>query len=318
MNWRRGSRLGRIYKRIAGTSIPPTRGSPSKPGIKKTTSVLIIIVVAVVAVVIAGIVALVLGPTFSVTKQNFTPYSTPVSQNSSSPSSLTVVDTNGGVTVTPWSQTNLLINGTITARGVSANPNSITFIKSNQSGEIVFQAVFPSRSSFFLSTSYTVDINVYTPSSYQFRTAQATTVNGDVKFSSITASTVSVTTTNGQVSASSVTASSLTLTATNGNIDFTCISCTNVIATTTNGSVTANLPLLVAGGTYTLAATNGDIGIKLPAAGSFKITPNYTNGSVSSQDLSANLTNHVTSTFGLGSAVIVATTTNGSITVTGV
>jgi DUF4097 and DUF4098 domain-containing protein YvlB len=296
---------------------PPPQTPRAKPGIKTTTLVLIIIAVVVVAVVIAGTVALILGPAFSVTKQNFTPYSTPVSQNSNSPSSLTVVDTNGGVTVTPWSQTYLFINGTITARGIGTNPNAISILPSNQSGEIVFQVMFPTGS-FFISTSYTVDINVYTPTSYQFKTAQATTVNGDVKFSKIGASTVSLTTTNGQLTATDITASSLTLTDTSGSIDFTCTSCTTVTATTTNGGVTANLQALALTGSYTLTSTSGSIKLKLPASGSFKITASTTNGAVTSSGLSTQLTNHIQSTFGLGSAVVVATTTNGSITVTGV
>lgn len=285
----------------------------------KTKLLVIILVIVVVAIVIAGVTAVLLGPTFSVTKKNFTPYSTPVSQNSNSPSSVTVVDTNGGITITPWGQPYVTINGTVTARGIGASPDTITFIRSNSSGEIVFQAIFPSGSSFFFATSYNVDVNVYIPSSYQFNTVQATTVNGDIHASSVSASTVSLTTTSGQVSASAITTASLTLTATNGGIDFTCNSCNTVVATTTNGAVTANLTSLLGGGSYTITCTNGGIDLKIPlAATNFKITANTTNGSVSSTGLSAQLQNHVTTTFGTGSAVVVATTTNGSVTVTAV
>jgi DUF4097 and DUF4098 domain-containing protein YvlB len=286
-----------------------TRGST------KTTTVIIILVIVVVAVAIAGFTAFFLGPSLSVTKKNFTPYSTPVSQNSSSPSSVTVVDVNGGITFTPWTQSYLLINGTTTARGINANPDMVTFIESNTTGEIVFQAMFP-PGTFFFTTSYTVDINIYTPASYQFKTAQATTTNGDITASSTSASTISLTTTNGQLSASTITASSLTLSDTNGAIDFTCNTCNTVTATTTNGAVTANLTSLLTGGTYTITSTNGNISLKIPSiATNFKITASTTNGSVSSTGLSQTLTNHVTSTFGTGSAVVLATTTNGSISV---
>jgi DUF4097 and DUF4098 domain-containing protein YvlB len=288
-----------------------TRGST------KSTMVIIILVVVVVAVAIAGFTAFFLGPSLSVTKTNFTPYSTPVSQNSSSPSSVTVVDTNGRITFTPWTQSYLMINGTITARGINANPDMVTFIKSNATGEVVFQAIFPPET-FFFTTSYTVDISVYTPASYQFKTAQATTTNGDIIASSTSASNMSLTTTNGQLSASTITASSLTLTDTNGAIDFTCNTCNTVTATTTNGAVTANLTSLLQGGTYTITSTNGNISLKIPSiATNFKITASTTNGSVSSTGLSQTLTNHVTATFGTGSAVVLATTTNGSIFVNG-
>ncbi len=60
--------------------------------------IVVIIVVGVAAVVLAS---LFLGPAISVTKKDFAPYSTPVSQSSSSPSSLAVFDTNGVVTVSP-------------------------------------------------------------------------------------------------------------------------------------------------------------------------------------------------------------------------
>jgi DUF4097 and DUF4098 domain-containing protein YvlB len=284
-------------------------------GSTKSAMVIIILVIVVVAVAIVGVTAFFLGPSLSVTKKNFTPYSTPVSQDSSSPSSFTVVDVNGGITLTPWTQSYLLINGTTTARGINANPDLVTFIESNTTGEIVFQAMFPPGTVFF-TTSYTVDINVYTPASYHFKTAQATTTNGDIRDSSTSATNISLTTTNGQLSASSITASALTLTNTNGGIDFTCNSCNTVTTSTTNGAVTANLTSLLLGGTYTITSTNGNISLKIPlAATNFKITANTTNGAVSSTGLSQSLTNHVTSTFGTGSAVVLATTTNGSISV---
>lgn len=286
-------------------------------GSTKAAAVIIILVIVIVAVAIIGVTAFFLGPSLSVTKKNFTPYSTPVSQNSSSPSSVTIVNVNGGIKFIQWNQAYLLINGTTTARGINANPDTVTFIESNTTGEVVFQAIFP-PGTFFFTTSYSVDINVYTPASYQFKTAQATTTNGDITASSTSASTISLTTTNGQLSASTITASTLTLTDTNGGIDFTCNTCNTVTATTTDGSVTANLTSLFLGGTYNITSTSGSISLKVPStATNFKITTSTTNGVISSTGLSQTLTNHATATFGPGPtyAVVIATTTSGSISV---
>ena len=155
-------------------------GGAKKPGFSRTVLVIVILVVVVGAVVAIVAGSLFLGPSLSVTKKNFTPYTTPVSQSSSSPSSMTVSNTNGGVTTSTWSQAYLMINGTVTARGFGSSPDVITFVKSNSSGNIVFQAIFPVSSSFFFGASYTVDIYVYEPASYQFNTVQIVTVNGDL------------------------------------------------------------------------------------------------------------------------------------------
>ncbi len=207
------------------SAVPQTTsaGTGEKPGFNRTLLVVLIVVIVVAAIGAVLAASLFLGPALSVTKQNFAPYSTPVSQSSSSPSSLTVADTNGRVTVSPWSQAYLMINGTTTARGFGASPSVITFVKSNSSGDIVFQAVFPATS--FLSGSYTVDISVYVPASAQLNTVQIVTVNGNVQVSSISASSITLTDTNGSVSASGVTASTLTITDTNGSLDITCTSC---------------------------------------------------------------------------------------------
>jgi hypothetical protein len=280
--------------------------------------VLVIVILVVVVGAIVAIVAgfLFLGPSLSVTKKNFTPYTTPVSQSSSSPSSMTVSNTNGGVTTSTWSQAYLMINGTVTARGFGSSPDVITFVESNSSGNIVFQAIFPVSSSFF-GASYTVDIYVYEPASYQFNTVQIVTVNGDLQISSISATSLTLTDTNGAITASSITATSTTVTDTNGSINLTCASCGSTTVAMTNGAVTMNLSTLSLAGSYVVTTTNGNVNLTLPAVASFKITSNTTNGTISSTGLGVQLTNHTTATFGTGSAVVNLTTTNGSITVTG-
>ncbi len=258
-----------------------------------------------------------IGPSVS-TSRNFAPYSTPVSQNAGSAKKVSVVDVNGDVSLTGWSQSYVLVNGTVTARGIGSNPDAITFIESNSSGNIVFEAVFPPNT-FYATASYTVGINVYLPST-QLNTVEAVTVNGNLQVASVDAATNEMfTVTNGGVSVSGVTTANLSITDTNGNVNLSCSSsCGSVTAVTTNGGITADFSSLALTGSYSLTSTNGSIGLKVPASGSFKITANTTNGSVSSSGLAVQLVNHAQSTVGAGTATMVATTTNGSVTVTGV
>jgi len=300
---------------INATAVPV--GGAKKPGFSRTVLVIVILVVVVGAVVAIVAGSLFLGPSLSVTKKNFTPYTTPVSQSSSNPSSMMVSNTNGGVTTSTWSQAYLMINGTVTARGFGSSPDVITFVESNSSGNIVFQAIFPVSSSFFFGASYTVDIYVYEPASYQFNTVQIVTVNGDLQISSISATSLTLTDTNGAITASSITATSTTITDTNGSINLTCATCGSATVTMTNGGVTMDLSTLSLTGSYVVTTTNGNVNLTLPTVASFKVTPNTTNGTISSSGLGVQLTNHTTATFGTGSAVVNLTTTNGSIIVTG-
>jgi DUF4097 and DUF4098 domain-containing protein YvlB len=288
-----------------------------KPSFSRTMLVIIILVVAVGAVVAVVAASVFLGPSLSVAKKNFTPYQSSVSQNNNNPSSMTVSNTNGGVTVSSWSQAYVMINGTVTARGFGSSPDAITFVESNSSGNIVFQVIFPS-SNFFFGASYSVDVHAYTPVSTKFNTVEILTVNGDLQVSSLGASSLTLTDTNGGITASSISATTMTATDTNGSINLTCTSCGGATVTTTNGSVTMGLSMLSSGGSYTVTSTNGNVNLTIPTLASCKITPNTTNGSVSaSSGLGVQLTNHATTTIGTGSAIVNLTTVNGSITVTG-
>jgi hypothetical protein len=284
-----------------------------KRGLSRTTLVVIILVVVVGAVVAAS---LFIGPSLAVTKKSFTPYQSSVSQSSSNPSSMTVSNTNGGIVVSSWSQTYLMINGTVTARGFGTSPDAITFVESNSSGNVVFQVVFPS-SNILLGASYTVDVHVYTPASAKYNQAQIVTVNGDIVISGISASSLTLTDTNGAITASSISATTMAATDTNGSVGITCTSCGSATVTTTNGSVTMTLSTLL-GGTYIVTSTNGNVNLTLPVIASCKITPNTTNGTLSAaSNLGVTLTNHTTTTMGTGSGTVNLTTVNGSITVTG-
>src|SRR5258707_1453 len=144
----------------------PSAGGNRKPGRNRTLLVLLIIVLVVGAAAAIVATALFFDPSLGVTKKSITPYSTSVSSDSNNPSSLTVLDTNGGITVTPWSQNDLMINGTATSRGFGTNPDAITYIETNTGRDIVFQAIFPAAV-FLASASYTVDLNVHVPASAQ-------------------------------------------------------------------------------------------------------------------------------------------------------
>ena len=297
-------------------AVPVPVGEAKRPGLSRTVLVVIILVIVIGAVVAIVSASLFFGSSLSVTKKNFVPYTTPVSQGSSSPSSMTVSNTNGGVTTSTWSQAYLMINGTVTARGFGSSADAITFVESNSSGNIVFQAIFPVSSGFF-GTSYSVDIHVYEPASYQFNTVQIVTVNGDLQIASISATRLTIIDTNGAITASGITATRMTVTDTNGSINLTCTVCGSATVTMTNGGVTMDLSTLSLTGSYVVTTTNGNVNLTLPAIASFKITPNTTNGTISSTGLGVQLTNHATTTIGTGSAVVNLTTTNGSITVTG-
>jgi DUF4097 and DUF4098 domain-containing protein YvlB len=298
-------------------AVPRQAGGAKKPGLSQTMLVVIIVVIVVGAIVSVVAVSLFLAPSLSVTTKNFTPYQASVSQNSNNPSSMTVSNTNGGVTTSTWSQAYVMINGTVTARGFGSSTDAITFVESNSSGNIVFQSIFPVTSNFFFGASYTVDIHVYEPASYQFNTVQMVTVNGDLQLSSVSATSLTLTDTNGVITASSITATTTTVTDTNGSINLTCALCGSATVTTTNGNVNMNLTTVSLSGSYMVITTNGNVNLTLPALTSFRITPNTTNGTISSSGLSVQLTNNTTATFGTGSAIVNLTTTNGSITVTG-
>jgi DUF4097 and DUF4098 domain-containing protein YvlB len=305
---------------MIANGVPSQARRITKSRFGRTTLVVIILVALGGAVVATVAASLFLGPSLSVAKKNFTPYTTPVPrlpQSGGNRSSLTVSNTNGGVNVSAWSQSYLMINGTVTARGFGSSPDMITFVESNSSAHIVFQAIFPVSRNFFLSASYTVDIHVYEPAGYVFDIIRIATVNGDLQVSSIAATFFTLTDTNGAISASSVTSSNMTATDTNGSIRLTCTACGEATVTTSNGNVTVDLSVLSFNGSYLVATTYGDVNMTLPASASCRITPDTTNGTVSGSGLGVHLWNHTTAILGAGTAFVNLATTNGSITVTG-
>jgi hypothetical protein len=299
-------------------SIP---GPGGKPRLDRTLFVLIIIAVLVAGSVTILATVLYLGQSTTVTK-NLTPFSTPPPTKNDPSNELLVANIDGNINVAGWSQPEILVNGTITARGLLANPNAVMITESTANGSIGYTANLPSQLPFF-SPTYTVDLNVYIPSG-TLGNVDIETYNGNIQAHSFTlpgfSSSVEFRVTNGQLSASNITSSEIAMTNTNGNVDFTCAATCpySFVANTTNGGITATLPNLNYTGTYQMTTVNGGINLTVPATGSYKITVNTTIGSVSSSGLPVQLTNHVTSTIGAGTAIVTARTTNGSISVAGV
>ncbi len=281
-----------------------------------------LIVVIVVAVVLVGVLAsFAVVSTLVTDSRNVPSYYASVSQDPNNPTSMTVTNVNGRVLLTTWSQSGVMINGTITARGYGASSDRITFDRSNSSGTISFTVVYPTMMGFFASPGYTVDLNVYIPDSAILGTVRLTTTNGDVKASGLNASFTTLTTTNGVISASDIDTDSLTLSSTNGNVEFNCISsCISISATTTNGGVTGTLSSLPDTGTYQLTTTNGGVKLTVPKTSSFEVAAKTTNGSISTSGLGldAQSGKSLVTTVGRGGASVHLTTTNGSVTLNGV
>jgi DUF4097 and DUF4098 domain-containing protein YvlB len=299
---------------LATTSPTPSLGS-TPPRRSPLSSTLLIIAIIVVG---GLLITLVVTSTLSVTTKPIAAYSTPVSESETNPSSLEVSNVNGAVTLGSWSGSNLMVNGTVTARGLSASTDAITFIESNTAGHIVFQAVFPTTGiGVFFLPSYTVDIQVYVPQSTSLGSVQLTTTNGNVLLSNLNATSIEITSTNGSVQASAITTRSLSLGTTNGGATFTCASCGSVSATSTNGAINGNLPTLSQTGSYDLRTTNGSVALTLPASSSFKLTATTVNGGISTSGLGLSAQAGHSLSFGTGTATVTLATTSGSITITG-
>jgi DUF4097 and DUF4098 domain-containing protein YvlB len=292
-------------------SAAPQNPSPNtgKPRFNRQPLILLVLVIIGASVLIVFATAFLIGPAVSVTKTSFTPYTTPVSHNSP----LTIVNANGGVSVSTWTKNYLMINGTISARGIGANPAAVSFIESNSSGEILFQTIAP-PGTFFFTTGYTVDINVYAPSSATFGATEVTTANGNIEVSGINASNATLIVTNGQLTVSSLSVQNLVLTDTNGNVGITCSSsCASVTATATNGGITANLTSLSLNGPYTLRTTDGSINLSLPKTSGFDMTATTTETISTSGGLT--VLNGQPLRYGAGTAVITLTAIQGSLSI---
>jgi DUF4097 and DUF4098 domain-containing protein YvlB len=213
--------------------------------------------------------------------------------------SLTISDVDGLVTVIPWSQPTIVINGTLTAKGLGSSLSSIMLTNSTGNGNIVFKATFPVSAGILFSQTFTAVINVYVPSTIRFNSIQVTNVNGGVQVDNINSTRVAITTVN-------------------GNVNVGCIYCANATLSSTNGNVTGTFGTLLSKGSYNLTATNDNINFTAPASSSFKLTANVLNGYIVCPICSGTTSQKVfTQTFRTGAASVNLDSVNGQITITG-
>jgi Putative adhesin len=221
----------------------------------------------------------------------------PPQDSGGSYNSITVFDVDGLVTILPWTQSTLLINGTITAKGLGSSLSTVTTANSTNNGDVVFRASFPVSGGFFFSQSYSVSVNVFVPSSIRLASIQVSNVNGGVRIQNINATTIGLTSVNGALSVS-------------------CSSCQTVTATSTSGNIAGTFMALATGGSYNLTTTNANIAFNAPSSSSFKLTAN---GSVSCTlpGCAGSGQGVFTQTFGSGSATVRLISTYGEIAISG-
>ncbi len=278
----------------------PPHAALGQPSTERARLNLWILAIVVIGIVVVGILfSLIYYSTAQSATKTFS-YNAKPSQSSSTYSSISVSDTDGLISIVPWTKTVVAINGTITARGLGSSVSAVSFSNSSINGNVIFQALFPTSTGFFLSQSYSVGINVFVPATIRLASVQVTNVNGGVRVNNLNASSVSLTTVNGLVSLS-------------------CLYCGNATLTSTNGSISASMSSLVSNGTYSLSATNANLALTLPSASSFRLQATAVNGGiiVSGFNGLASGQTHLAGTFGTGSAVVTLTSVNGQISITG-
>lgn len=238
-----------------------------------------------------------------VSTKNFS-YSVPVSQ-ASSYYTLQVANVNGPVTLLPWGQTSILINGTITARGLGSSTSQVSLVESNTTGNIMFQAQFPNNAVFLISQTYSVTINIFVPLSVRIAKLVVNSVNG-------------------QVQANSLNVTGASLSSQNGNIGFTCSSCGTggFWAQTINGNVAGSFSMPIVAGNYTMSSQNGNVQMTVPSSSSFKLTASLVNGNLVPLNITLNnqtrtSTTQIMATVGAGTGNVNLSTVNGQITIRG-
>lgn len=207
----------------------------------------------------------------------------------------------GLITIVPWSQPTVLINGTVTARGLGSSLSVVKITNSSNNGNIIFQAAFPVNPGFFFSQSYNVKINVFIPSTIRFNYVRISNVNGGVRINNLNSTSLNLTTTNGAAS-----------------VD--CVYCLNMTASSTNGSISAKFEAPLTAGSFNLTSTNANVDFSVPSSSSFKVTATAVTGSIQVYGwtiVTPATQNSLSHTFGAGGASVSLKSVNGQITITG-
>jgi hypothetical protein len=279
-----------------GTTI--TRPIPEKTGYNRWIIATVIIVVAIMGILFG----LIYQSSAVVSTKNFS-FSTPANQ-ASNYYTVQITNVNGAVTVASWGLDSFLINGTITAKGLGSSPSQVSLIESNTTGNIVFQAQFPSNAVFLVSQTYSVKIKVFVPSA--------------VRIGKLVVNDVS-----GLVQAFDLNVTGASFSSENGDIDFNCVFCGSggFSAQTTNGNIAGTFSTPVIAGNYTMATQNGNVQVTIPSTSSFTLTASLVNGNVQTTNLAlSNQTttgSQIAATVGTGTAILKLSTINGQITITG-
>ncbi len=277
-------------------STPSTVLGPPESGKRRLNRWTLSIVV--IGIIVVGVLfSLIYYSTVVTSSENFS-YG-PQSDAQGTYTSLSISDVDGLVTVEPWSQPSILINGTITAKGLGSSLSAVTITNSSINGDVVFKAMFPVSSGILFSETYTAVINVFIPSTMRFNSVRVSNTNGGATLDNINSTSLIVTTVNGDISAD-------------------CIYCMTATATSLNGNVTTTFATLAAQGSYNLTATNANINFIAPSSSSFKLTADVLNGFIVCP-LCSGSTNQksFTETFNGGNANVNLDSVNGQITITG-
>ena len=280
-----------------GYSLTSTIGPPESGKASLNRWVLVIVIIGIV--IVGALFSLIYYSTAQVSSKTFS-YSPPQDARGSY-SSLSISNVDGLVTVVPWSQPTVLINGTVTAKGLGSSLSTVNLISSSSNGDIAFQALFPASAGFFLSQSYTANINVFVPSTIRFTSVQVSNVNGGVRIESLNSTIVKLTTVNGGVS-----------------VD--CVYCLSMTAASTNGNIAATFAALIPEGSYNLTAPNANLNFTAPSSASFRLSASDLNGSIQILGFPGMFTTTHTSfnhTFGTDGANVNIKSVNGQITITG-
>jgi hypothetical protein len=278
--------------RLRLSTLPSTVQPPESGNTKLNRWTLAIVIIGIL--IVGVLFSLIYYSTAIVSTKTFT-YTPPAG----SYSSISISDVDGLVTVIPWPQTSILINGTLTAKGLGSTLSTIILSNSTSNGDLILRAMFPTSGGILFSQTFTAFINVYVPSTIRFNSVQVTNVNGGVQINSINSTGVTVTTVN-------------------GNVSVECVYCMNATLSSTNGNVTGTFATLVNRGLYNLTATNDNINFTAPATSSFRLTANVLNGYIVCPICSGNTNQKsFTQTFGTGAASVNLDSLNGQITITG-
>jgi len=185
--------------------------------------------------------------------------------------SVSISGVSGELKAYPWSQPGILINGTIAVTGSGASPVQVTLQQQVYPGTISFQPVLP-NAQLSQGRTYTVDTNLYFPSTLNFSSFNLDTTTGNIQVTGVTASAISIRTTSGDIIANNLAASDIQLGSINGAVRTTNVTASTLSASSTEGTVQVELSSVKQGASYSGSSVHGTVDFYVPSASSFKLT----------------------------------------------